>query len=359
MKLLLFTWMEIKSFVLHQKSLFIIFFSGMILSLLLVVLYCGYQITNQYEIYKSETGSRMYKYTVDDVGDWSALCEGIYSSGSAGAIVLTAKATLISGDVSAEMTMPVSAWYPNNQTAEKYVYLGRYWNNDETASVCVGSSHYFNELPPDSVMINGRAFSMIGISAAGDLSTYILIPINKFIQMRFDNVTLNVLPSDTASFSEIKALDTHIKESYRISSSKLPEVTADWFDWNGFFSSIAKQLLIIILSVLSYMIIYRYICQKRTETYIICRLVGSGFGFTVGNICLELALYSAAAYLFGMIIACLLKNIWDITGNLSVGQIFLAGLPALALVLVVSLLIALPVVLIFIRKDVGQAYSKR
>ena len=361
MKLIRLTFKLVYSFIRYHFWEFFLFFTGIVLSFLLLILFSGNKIAAQYESFRQINLKRMYSYCLKNgqsLSDIAAVIT-VYGGNDVKNIVFAATADVAEKDAPYSLTYTVKSWYYGNEIAKNYVYSGRYWTEDEEKNgenVCLCKNNI--GISSHIISIDGIDYSVIGSAAMGDIVTQILIPFNTFNNARFTDITLYFLPNEGVSIERAESINSFILSSFEVLSYQEPEIRAEWFIFLDYLSEMAEPLIILVFAIISYLFVYSYILKKRSLWFAIFRMNGGRSLFIAALIITELFFYSFSAFILSSLIGYFLSIALDVNSSLLAVRFISVNLFIFGFVFSVSLILVIPIIREIIKSSGLAIYGK-
>ena len=361
MKLNRLTFKIIFSFIRYHSREFVLFYTGMILSFLLLIFFSGNQIAAQYDSFRQTNLKRMYSYRLEKGQPLTETAEKILEFGGKDVknLVFASSAEVEEENTPYSLTHVIKTWYLGNTIAENYIYSGRYWTENEELSgerVCLLKTGL--GISSGKITVNGAEYSVIGTAALGDLVTQILVPFNTFVNAGFTDVTLFFLPDEGVIEQRAKAINDYILNTFYVVESQEPEIKSDWFIFSDYITEMSEPLLIMVLAIISYMLVYGYILKKRSYAYSIFRITGGSSLAVAALILGEYFIYSSSAFIVGEIIGYILVSVMEISSVLFTSRFISVNLFVFVIVFAISLVAIIPLIFRIIKSSGLTIYGK-
>lgn len=209
------------------------------------------------------------------------------------------------------LPVTISAYSPSFDPAGQRIRLGRGLTGDSME--CVVNSHY-RELE-----LSGLSGSMIGTKlrflGADWVCTGIIAPsladnfdilinmedFKAHINDQEDQITAGFRYENGTSLVEIQDFANFLKQEFHADFVSVPSRTAG-AGFGEFLSDMSGMLLLLVIAVINYMSLYRFLLEKRMYVYGIFKLQGMDNRLTLAGLCAEMLIFLIAAFAFSLLL---------------------------------------------------------
>lgn len=263
--------------------------------------------SNAYEIYKNN----VVTFSFDELD-----IDGFLEMAEEGDYITSAFFSFTGTDVEGH-PVTVSAYSPPFDAAGQRIRLGH--GLAGIAGECVVSDRYAKrEAPALSGDIIGRelhfagaGWSCAGLIAPGAADDFdILVNLEDFkacVQNQGNQVnqgnqiTAGFRYENGASLVEVRRLAGLIGEEFHAGTVSVPSRTAG-VGLGEFLSDMSEMLLLLVIAVINYMFLYRFLLEKRRYAYGIFKLQGMDNCLVLASLCAELLMFLAAAFAVSLLL---------------------------------------------------------
>ena len=103
------------------------------------------------------------------------------------------------------------------------------------------------------------------------------------------------------SLVEIQNFANYLKEEFRADFVTVPSRTAG-VGFGEFLSDMSEMLVLLVIAVINYMFLYRFLLEKRMYVYGIFKLQGMDNCLTLAGLCVEMLIFLVAAFSFSLLL---------------------------------------------------------
>ena len=250
------------------------------------------------------------------------------------------------------MSVTISAYSPSFDAAGQRIRLGNGLTGGNME--CVVSSQYRNQkFSALSGNIIGRELHFLGInwtcvgiissSTADDFD--MLINMTDFKAHIKNQITAGFRYEKGVSLMEVHQFANRLKEEFHANFAAFPSKTVG-MGFFEFLSDMSEMLILLVIAIVNYMFLYRFLLEKRMYAYGIFKLQGMDTCLTLAGLCVEMLIFLVAAFsfsllfyfggiaLFGQIGTVMqhLSELWFSFVIISVINLFFFGLAAVKLI---------------------------
>ncbi len=248
--------------------------------------------SNEYEIYKNNVVT--FQFNVLDLDKFLEVTEGKDYITS----------TFFSHTEFEEENLPITiaAYSPSFDAAGQRIRLGHGLTGTNTE--CVVSDQYLqreNSTLPGSKI--GREFhfleidwTCIGIIAPSMADNFdILVNLTDFKAYVENQITAGFRFEKGTSLMEVHQFANRLKEEFHADFVAVPSRTAGVGFWE-FLSDMSGMLVLLMIAIINYMFLYRFLLEKRMYVYGIFKLQGMDIGLTLAGLCVEMLIFLIVAF---------------------------------------------------------------
>lgn len=208
-------------------------------------------------------------------------------------------------------SVTISAYHPSFDPDGQRIRLGHGLTGDSME--CLVSDRYLRR---DSSTLSGSKigkefhfldtdWTCAGITApsmADDFDILInMADFKAFIKNRENQITAGFRYENGTSLVEIHQFANRLKEEFHADFAAVPSGTAG-VGFGEFFSDMSGMLLLLVIAVINYMFLYRFLLEKRMYVYGIFKLHGMDNRLTLIGLCVEMLIFLAAAFSFSLLL---------------------------------------------------------
>lgn len=103
------------------------------------------------------------------------------------------------------------------------------------------------------------------------------------------------------SLVEIRKFANQLKEEFHADFAAVPSRTAG-VGFGEFLSDISEMLVLLVIAVINYMFLYRFLLEKRMYAYGIFKLHGMDDRLTLAGLCAEMLIFLTASFAFSLLL---------------------------------------------------------
>lgn len=208
------------------------------------------------------------------------------------------------------MPVTISAYYPSFDPNEQRIRLGHGLTGDSMECVVndwylrkkssslsgnvIGSEFHFG----DSIW---TCMGIIAPSAADDFD--ILVSMEDFKEHAEHQITAGFRYENGTSLIEIQEFANRLKEEFHADFASVPSKTAG-VGFGEFLSDMSGMLILLIISIINYMFLYRFLLEKRMYVYGIFKLQGMDNFLTLTGLCAEMLIFLVVSFAFSLLVYC-------------------------------------------------------
>lgn len=209
------------------------------------------------------------------------------------------------------LPVTISAYHPSFDPDGQRIRLGHGLTGNSTE--CVVSDQYLRrDSSALSGSVIGREFrfldtdwtcaGIIAPSMADDFDILInMADLKAHIKNQENQITAGFRYEKGTSLVEIRQFADRLKEEFHADFAAVPSRTAG-VGFGEFLSDMSGMLLLLVIAVINYMFLYRFLLQKRMYVYGIFKLHGMDNCLTLAGLCAEMLIFLAAAFSFSLLL---------------------------------------------------------
>lgn len=206
------------------------------------------------------------------------------------------------------LPVTISAYHPSFDAAGQRIRLGHGLTGDSTE--CVVSSQYRDRKGADlskSIIDKELHFLEIDWICKGIISPStadnfdILINMEDFKAYVKHQITAGFRYKQGTSLIEVQNFANYLKEEFHAYFAAVPSKTVS-LGFGEFLSDISEMLILLVIAVINYMSLYRFLLKKRMYVYGIFKLQGMSNSLTLLGLCTEMLIFLVAAFAFSLLL---------------------------------------------------------
>lgn len=308
MKILKLALYDIKEFVKNKLNIFLILVFGIIISSFALNLYYFTAVSDtEMTMGLSKMPREAKVFFPDDVSshELSSILKK-YSNDINSVYMLNADA------------FQSSAFYFNEESTDNEINIGIIGISNPGASLPLNSGRYFDESDKgknsalissgiilsqgnETIEIGGEAYSVIGSVKSYTFENNIFIDIDRYIENGYTTNAAIIIFKDIPQQEQIEDLQNTLN-NLNSNVKFIPPTDITFEVLADFFKTISIALLIILLSTISLVSLYRYWLRFNTRTYVIYEVCGMKKRTLMSIVITEVAIITTVGFLIGILI---------------------------------------------------------
>lgn len=206
-----------------------------------------------------------------------------------------------------KLPITISAYSPSFDASGQRIRLGHGLTGASTE--CVVSDQYLqreNPALPGSEIgkefhFLGIDWACVGIIAPSTADNFdILINITDFKVHVQNQITAGFRYEKGTSLIEVHEFANRLKEEFHADFAAIPSKTVG-VGFGEFLSDMSGMLVLLIIAIINYMFLYRFLLERRMYVYGIFKLQGMNNCLTLIGLCVEMLFFLIASYSFSLL----------------------------------------------------------
>lgn len=206
------------------------------------------------------------------------------------------------------LPITISAYSPSFDAAGQRIRLGHGLTGARTE--CVVSDQYMQR--KNSTLLGSAIgkelyffeidWTCVGIIVPSMADNFdILINITDFKVHVENQITAGFRYEKGTSLMEIRQFANRLKEEFHADFAAVPSKTVG-IGFGEFLSDMSGMLVLLVIAIINYMFLYRFLLQKRMYVYGIFKLQGMSNCLTLVGLCVEMLFFLITAFSFSLLI---------------------------------------------------------
>lgn len=209
------------------------------------------------------------------------------------------------------MPVTVSAYSPAFDSDGRRIRLGHGLTG--AGGECVVSERYLQRessaLPRSAI---GRELHFLGTdwvcagiiapSTADDFDILInMADFKSHIKNRESRITAGFRYENGASLVEVRQFAQYLETEFHAESAAVPSKTVG-AGFGEFLSDMSGMLILLVIAIVNYMSLYRFLLEKRMYAYGIFKLQGMDNGLTLAGLCVEMLIFLTVGFAISLLL---------------------------------------------------------
>lgn len=206
------------------------------------------------------------------------------------------------------LPVTISAYSPLFDAEGQRIRLGHGLTGDSME--CVVSSQYRDRkisalsgnIIDKELQFLDTGWTCVGIISPGTADNFdILINITDFKARVENQIIAGFRYEKGASLMEVQNFANWLKEEFHADFAAVPSKTVG-VGFGEFLSDMSEMLILLVIAIINYMSLYRFLLEKRMYVYGIFKLQGMGNCLTLVGLCVEMLIFLVVAFAFSLLL---------------------------------------------------------
>lgn len=202
----------------------------------------------------------------------------------------------------------ISAYSPSFDADNQRIRLGHELTGD--SKECVVSSWYMDQktsvlsrnIIDSELHFLDTGWTCVGIISPSIADNFdILINMADFKECVENQITTGFRYEKGVSLMEVQDFVNYIKEEFHANYAVVPSKTVG-VGFGEFLSDISEMLILLVIAIINYMSLYRFLLQKRMYAYGIFKLQGMDNCLTLVGLSIEMLFFLVVAFAFSLLL---------------------------------------------------------